>query len=94
MNARLVIKYYVTKYFMKLKAAKLAEQARKAKELADLKKKQASNNKSKSSYSTFSSKKKPAPPKPASTVVKQQTIDIRTASNTLITKTSDSVGKQ
>jgi len=34
-----VIKYHVTKYFLRKKAAKIAEAARKAKELADEKKK-------------------------------------------------------
>lgn len=93
MNARLVIRYYVVKYFIKLKLAKKAEEARKAKELADLKKKQANTSKSKSSYSSFSSKKKPvtAPPKPQNIVAKQQTIDIRTASGTLINKNNDAV---
>jgi hypothetical protein len=69
----MMIKYHVTSYFIRKKAAKKAEVARKAKELADLKKKQATNSKSKSSYSTSSIKKKPAPApvKPSSTMTKQ-----------------------
>jgi len=35
LNARMMIKYHVTKYFLRLKAFKIAEAARIAKELAE-----------------------------------------------------------
>lgn len=51
--ARQIIRYYVLKYFIKMKAYKLAEAERKAKALAEAKKKAAAaNTKGKSSYNS------------------------------------------
>ena len=90
-----MIKYHVTKYFVKLKEFKISEATRKAKELADLKKKQAmKNNKSKSTYATSSIKRKSAAPtsptspsKPQNTVAKQQTVDLKTSGGAIEIKT-------
>ena len=86
-----MIKYHVTKYFVKLKEFKISEAARKAKELADLKKKQAmKNNKSKSTYATSSIKRKSAAPtspsKPQNTVAKQP-VDLKTSGGAIEIKT-------
>lgn len=67
-----MIKYYVVKYFLKLKAIKAAEKAKKAKEATDLlKKKQAFKNQPKKnySYSTLTNLKREVKPAKAPSTV-------------------------
>jgi hypothetical protein len=73
LQSRQIIKYHVTKYFIKRKATKIAEAQKKAKELADLKKKQASMSKSKSTYGGNSSLKRKTSVSPSVPVTSKQT---------------------